>query len=565
MAKRKTDRAPRSKTRPSNAPTDEIVLLKQKLKDAEDALSAIRTGAVDALVVSGPEGEQVFTLKDADRPYRAVLENMRDGALTVRMDGLILFANRQFAAIVGLPLETVLGHDLYAFVGPRSRPDLERLFDRARTEGAFAEIEFTGEVARAVIINLSLAPVTVEGLQVLAGVAADITAERQARQKIRQMERTEALGRLAGGVAHDLNNILQPIIVNAELLIDEIGQAGSKRDLLNNIIEAANRQRDLVKKILSFTRPTQQDLRPLALTPLVVEAINLLKPSLPKGVDFRLIDEARADVVKGDPTELHELVTNLCTNAADAMEKTGGTIEVALRNVALTRENVAYGLKPGRYLKLDVKDTGCGIAPEHLDKVFDPFFTTKETGRGTGIGLSVVHGIVKSHGGSIFVQSQIGKGTDVVVFLPVTAASIFEAATLGRDWKRASPDRRVLVVDDEEFVLDTMRRALVSLGHKPTVFKDPRGALALIRGLPRHFDIAIIDQTMPKMSGLELASQIRTINSDMPIILATGYSKAVDEAAFRAAGVTAVVMKPLGLRNLATIINQALESRGRAF
>jgi PAS domain S-box-containing protein len=560
MAKKKTGEGPGPKTAGGRAVANEIAALKRRLEEAEDALGAIQTGAVDALVVRGPQGDQIYSLKDADRPYRAVIENMRDGALSVRADGLILYANRQFAAMLGRPLESLLGRDLFAYVDPNDRPALQGLLDSALPDGAHGNMEFMTDSRKPLLVHVSLAPLKIDGTKVLAGVVADMTEERQAQLRLRQIERMEALGRLAGGVAHDLNNILQPIVVNAELLLEGTEPGSQRRDMLNNIIAAATRQKGLVKRILSFTRPIAQVLRPLSVTPLVVEAVNLLKPSLPGNIDIRLTSNSAADIIKGDATEIHELVTNLCSNAVDAMELAGGTVEVSVQDLTLTRESPAFDLKPGRYLKLAVKDTGVGIPPGDLDRIFDPFFTTKEVGKGTGIGLSIVRGIVKNHGGSITVQSRVRQGTEMTVFLPVAAALPLQADRNLRDLERKASGRRILVVDDEELVLDTVRRALMSFGHLPTTVNDPAAALAMLQTMPGLFDMAIIDQNMPKMTGLKLAAEIRRINPAMPILLATGYSKTVEDRSLQASGVTAVVMKPLDLKDLASAINDALES-----
>ncbi len=555
MAKKKTGR--------SRTLRDEIAELKQRLAEAEQNLDAIRTGAVDALVIKGPHGDQIFTLKDADRPYRAVLENMRDGAVTLREDGLVLYANKQFAAMLDRPLETVLGASLFELAGPGGRSNLQKIVDEAGQSDAHGEVEFARDEGPPAVVRVSLKSMTIEGLRVLAGVVYDVSEERKAQLKIRQLERTEGLGRMAGGVAHDLNNILQPIIVNAELLYEEAESGSRERAMLANIIEAANRQRGLVKRILSFTRQLKPTRGPVAATPLVLEALNLIKPSLPGGIEVRLVTDAVNDTINGDATEFHELVSNLCTNAADAMAQTGGTLEISLHDINLAQENLKLELKPGRYLKLAVRDSGTGISPRDLEHIFDPFFTTKETGKGTGIGLSVVKGIVQSYGGSIEVQSQVGRGTEVAVFLPALSSPQFEAPIPTRGWGRGLAGRRILVVDDEEMVLDTIGRALMSFGHSPTTLTDPSAALSLFRSLPKHFDLAIIDQTMPRMTGVELAAEIRKINPDVPILIATGYSRALDDRSLQAAGMTAVIMKPLSLRDFQIAVDSALQSRTR--
>ena len=680
MAKPKTGGPGSDQALSGDSHRREMAALKRRLEEAEESLNAIRTGEVDALVIKGPLGDQVYTLKDADRPYRTIIENMGEGAVTFRPDGLILYANRQFAAMLDVPLEDLLGSDLFSRVAPSAIETLKRLAAKAQKASVQADVEFVKASGGPLLAHLSLAPMPIDDVRVLSGVIADMTEQKQTQeertrlaavvsqavdgviildpagkivyanpacyritgfadselvgtgpeqfgeritadvnsvlaregiwkghvtrvrkdgrpieldasvaplkdaagatssyliffrdithavkleQTLRQMERTEALGRLAGGVAHDMNNILLPIIVNAELLLDEEKPDSPRQALLKNILQAAYRQRDLVKRILSFTRQKAQSLAPIRMKPLVAEALKLIKPSLPASIEMRYAADRSKDIVSGDSTEIHELVTNLCTNAVDAMAERGGVLEVSLAGVDLEEKDPLLDLSPGPYVKLTVRDTGCGIPPDHLNRIFDPFFTTKEVGKGTGIGLSVVRGIVNSHRGGITVDSEVGRGTDVSVFLPAADETAPVGDRRARDRGPAAQGRRILLVDDEEIVLDTMRRALDSLGHKPTAVGNAAGALALFLTGPQHFDLAVIDQTMPQMSGLELAAELCRTRPGFPIVLTTGYSKAVDEDSLRAAGVSEVVMKPLTLRALAAAVDRAVVLLGK--
>lgn len=680
MAKPKTGGPGSDQALPRDSRRREMAALKRRLEEAEESLNAIRAGEVDALVIKGPLGDQVYTLKDADRPYRTIIENMGEGAVTLRPDGLILYANRQFAAMLDSPLEDLLGSDLFSRVAPSAMETLKRLVAKAQKASVRADVEFVKASGGPLLAHLSLAPMPIDDVRVLSGVIADMTEQKQTQeertrlaavvsqavdgviildpagkivyanpacrkitgftdselvgtgperfgeriaadvnsvlaregiwkghitrvrkdgrpieldasvaplkdaagetssylvvfrdithavkleQTMRQMERTDALGRLAGGVAHDLNNILLPIVVNAELLLDETEPDSPRYAMLKNILQAAYRQRDLVKKILAFTRLTKQSPKAVRIQPLVDEALKLLKPALPTSVELRFVARNSRDTISGDATELHELITNLCTNAVDAMEARGGTLEVFLADADLDGGDPLPELSAGPYVKLTVRDTGCGIDPSHLDRIFDPFFTTKAAGKGTGIGLSVVRGIVKSHGGAINIESQVGKGTVVNVYLPTSEAVAPVSERRSRDRGPAAQGRHILLVDDEEIVLDTMRRALDSLGHRPTAVGNAAGALALFRTGPQRFDLAVIDQTMPQMSGLELAAELCRTRPGFPIVLTTGYSKAVDEDSLRAAGVSEALMKPLTLKDLAAAIDRAVAGPGK--
>jgi two-component system cell cycle sensor histidine kinase/response regulator CckA len=546
----KSGRGPRDRS-----PREEIETLRRRLEEAEESLEAIRTGSVDALVAQGPYGDRIYLLKDADRPYRAIIETMRDGAVTFREDGLVLYANKQLAALLGRPLESLMGGNLFDLAGS-GKEDLKRLVADIAPDGARGDMTFGGH-AQPLVLNVSLTPMEFDGLRVLLGVVADVTEERRQERQVRQSEQIESLGRLAGGIAHDLNNILQPIIVNAELLLEDMSPDDTRRAMAENLLEAAHRQKSLVRRVLSFTRQAKPTPRPVAVTPVAAEALRLLRPSLPGRIETQFIAESSADVVLGDPAELHELITHLCIHAADALQATGGTIEVSLRDAVLTRENPKLELTPGRYLKLTVRDNGCGIPACNLERIFEPFFTTKEDG--TGIGLPVVRGIVKKHRGRILVESEVGKGTAVTVFLPSGDVSQTGTSGLAGNPRNKASGRRILVVDDEAAILETMRRALVTMRHKPTAVKDASQALALFRSLPGRFDLALIDQNMPGMSGLQLAAELHKIDPRLPIILATGYSKAVEDASLHEAGVCAVMMKPASLKELASAVEKALE------
>ena len=649
--------------------------LERRLRETEACLDAIRTGEVDALVIHGPRGEQIYTLKDADRPYRLIIEKMREGAVTVRPDGLILYSNRQFAAMLGIPLEEVMGADLFGLAAPESLEGLKTLVEQSQVAVASGDVEFRRRSGGPLLAYLSMAPLAIDGIQTLSVVVTDMTEERRTQderarlaaivsqsldgvlvldsggkivyanpscrkisgyaaselvglgmetfdaelvspvfaglekdgfwkgrvararkdgtvveldvsvsplrategtisnyiiqfrdvthavdmeKKIRQMERTEALGRLAGGVAHDLNNILMPIMVNTELLLEDTEPGTQQHALLRNIHEAALRQKALVSRILSFTRKANPSFLPVRMGPLVDEALKLLEPSLPASVTIRCVANSAGDTVIGDATELHELVTNLFTNAIDAMQANGGVLDVSLTDVLLGEGDPALGLGPGPYMKLTVRDTGCGIPAHVLDKIFDPFFTTKQTGKGTGIGLSIVRGIVKSHGGGVSLVSREGQGTEVTVCLPAARAAAPEVKPRTLAKGEVVRGRSVLIVDDEDMVLDTLRRAVLSLGHRPTAVKSAAGALALFRSEPLDFDLALVDQTMPHMNGLELAAELKRTRPDFPVILVTGYSKVVNDPTLRQAGVAEVVMKPLSLKDLAAVIDRVL-------
>ncbi len=389
-------------------------------------------------------------------------------------------------------------------------------------------------------------------------VERDVTQEAILEERIRQWQKMEALGTLAGGIAHDFNNILLPILINTELTL-----AGEKPDSptahrLNQVLEAARRGKDMVRQIITFSRQKEQERRPVEIAPIIRESMKFLRVSLPKSVEVSERIEAGSAMAVADPTQVHQVLMNLGSNAAHAMREKGGTLEVGLSAVSLDEEATArhIDLKPGSYLKLTVRDTGHGMAPEVMSRVFEPFFTTKKQGEGVGMGLAVVHGIVKSHGGAISVASELGKGTTFTIFLP----RIVGAGQAGEDASQpiSGGTERILFVDDEDIQVRAMNKLLEHLGYRVVGLSDPKAALELFGRQPGSFDLAIMDQTMPGMAGIDLAREMLKIRPGLPIILCTGYSESADEQQALASGVRAFMLKPFSVREIAQTIRRVL-------
>jgi CheY-like chemotaxis protein len=330
----------------------------------------------------------------------------------------------------------------------------------------------------------------------------------------------EAVGTLTGGIAHDFNNILAAIIGFSELAIDKSPEGSPARRLMERVFAVGLRGRDLVKQILAFSRQAEQEKPPLKLVPVLKEALKLLRASLPSTVDIRTNLQGTLGFVLADPIQIQQIVMNLCTNAAHAMRRTGGTISIDHTAFSFSsREDAPEStMSPGFYARLSVMDTGVGVAPEILDHIFDPFFTTKVAGEGTGLGLSVVHGIVASHGGAITVSSEPGKGSTFTVYLPkLLQEQSRDFASGGSPIPRGH--ERILFIDDEEELAAMADEMLTDLGYRVTSKTKAREALALFRLDPSRFDLIITDQTMPEMTGVDLAKEILAIRADMPIII----------------------------------------------
>lgn len=647
--------------------------LRVRLEEAEESLRAIKAGEVDALVVSGPEGEQVFTLKEANRPYRVILEEMEEGAVTLTESGLILYSNKQFAAMIGIPLSKLIGSSIYTYLLNSQSKILEEHLSRRHKKIRKGEILFGRHERNRMHALVSFRPLEIEGESLFIGVITDITQlklaeedrirlaaaieqafnsvvisdlkgnilyanpacerltgydfreikgqslnifgshngrklinfirialenedvwrghvsgrkkddtpyeleltassirssegkvthyivigqditrETELQEQILHLQRLEAIGRLAGGIAHDLNNILYPIIINCEMLLDDAVPGSELFKKLDEIHKAANRQKDLIKQILIFSRHSEQKFISVKVIPLIREAVKFSRSSLPSTIEIREYLNAKTDTIHGDPTQIHQIIMNLCSNAADAISPSAGKIDVHLDNIKL-EETEHPVLKPGNYLRMRVSDNGRGMETQVLNKIFDPFFTTKEHGQGTGMGLAVVHGIIKNHKGSITAKSVPGEGSRFEIFLPIIKKSPKIEKTFSDD--RMPPiKKRILLVDDEELVVRAVKNALSRNGFEVTTATDSLEALGILRRGAQKFDLMITDQTMPRMTGLQLAHEIIRFRPDMPIILWTGYSDMVGEQDVQKMGIRKVLMKPVDMKELTVTI-----------
>jgi len=406
----------------------------------------------------------------------------------------------------------------------------------------------------------------VKGEQFIVGIIRDITERKQAEEEKKKIEmeripaqKMEALGRFAGGIAHDLNNILYPVIIDTELLLEESVPDTGLHQTLNKILNASYRQRDLIRQILSFSRRSELKLTPIKVAPVLRETINLLRSSLPSTIRIKIHFDVHSDTILGDSTQIQQILMNLFRNAADAIVSRKGTIEVRLENTRIESSAVYPDLRAGRFIKLMVKDTGHGMTREVKDRIFEPFYTTKGIGKGSGLGLSVVHGILQNHGGVITVESEPGKGTEFTVLLPI----IDEEIHIQRPLNAVFPSKgtgRVLLVDDEEIILSSVQNALKRLGYDVVAVKNGLEALDLFKATPHTFDLVITDLTMPQITGVELAKKLMDIQTDIPIILCTGFNDVIKEDEAKAMGIRELLIKPSGIRELKTAISWALEN-----
>lgn len=381
----------------------------------------------------------------------------------------------------------------------------------------------------------------------------------QLEAQLRQAQKMEAIGTLAGGIAHDFNNILSPIIMYTEIAMGMLGDNYTLRPFLEEVHKSSKRAADLVKQILTISRQTERQLVLMQLGLVVKESLKLLRASLPATIEIKQESFTERDWIMADPTEIYQIVMNLCTNAAHAMADRSGVLTVGLDNFELQQPQTAYGItiQPGNYLRLTIGDTGSGIGPEIMERIFEPYFTTKEVGQGTGLGLALVHGIVKNYGGGIEVFSASGTGTTFRIILPmVEAAGVVNSETLV---PMPAGKERILLVDDEPDIVAAAKIILEQAGYKVESFTASPEALEAFRAHPEKFDLIITDLTMPKLTGLDLAKEFFHLRPDIPLILSTGYGESLILEKARAMPIRQIIFKPVIPAQLIEAIRQALE------
>ncbi len=380
------------------------------------------------------------------------------------------------------------------------------------------------------------------------------TAELQQAQKL------EAIGTLAGGIAHDFNNILSAILGYTEMAKGALPADSQPVKDLERVIKAGNRAADLVKQLLTFSRQGEQELQPVRIQHIIKEALKLLHATIPSSIEIRQDIDSNCAPILANPTQIHQILLNLCTNARYAMLKKGGILSVSLSQVEVPEAGLpeAPKLTGGTYLVLRVSDTGYGMDRDTMAKIFDPFFTTKERGEGTGLGLAVVHGIVTKLGGQITVSSEPGKGTVFQLYFPVV--DMEEPVKQGDTSSVLGGKERILVVDDEVELAEMIQRMLADLGYDATSFTDSVEALQEFTGGAEAYDLVITDMTMPSITGAELARRVLTVKPGMPIILCTGFSEIMDEKKAKAMGIREYIMKPVIKSELAKIVRKVLDN-----
>ena len=532
---------------------------------------AIQNAVMD--ITERKQAEQrVLDEKERAENYLAIAGTM---IVAMNTEGTVTLINRKGCEILGYDLIELLGRNWIETVVPKdAREETAMNFERLVTgqtdlvERRESEVlTKTGE-RRLIEWHVTLVKDEEEEITGTLSSGEDITERQQAmrerehlQSQLRQSERLKTIGTLAGGIAHDFNNILTPIIGYSHMALNEVPEDSQAHADIQRVVKGADRAKELVNQIMTFSRRGEFEMLPLLPHLIVEDALKLIQATAPANVEVRLEIDTECPPVMADPSQLHQVVMNLCTNAFRAMENTGGLLEVVLEpfevDAKFTRHRA--DIHRGRYVKMRFRDTGIGMDHETLGRIFEPFFTTGAIGEGTGMGLATVHGIIASHNGEIFVDSKVGEGTTFDIYLPQTTAEVTE---------KDEPDEtvppgteRILFVDDEVEIGLLAQQMLQRVGYSVTTKTDSREALKLFRRRPKDFDLIITDQAMPKLYGVELAEEILKIRPDMPVILISGFADAITLESVKEKGIRDYIMKPLVGHELAQAVRYVLDGK----
>ena len=514
---------------------------------------------------------EIYEHKRSEANYRSVIENIQDVFYRSDAQGNLIMASPSFLTLLGYEsFDDCLGQPVSALY---YEPEKRAVF--------LSELQGKGSITsyEVVLKRKDGTPVTVEtsshfylddagNIAGVEGIFQDITQRKQAEEDHRKLEsqliqaqKMEAVGTLAGGIAHDFNNILSGIIGYSELCLRAVQDQPKVHHNMEQVLKAAERAKELVQQILAFSRKAAQEKKPIALAPIIKEVVRFMRASLPTTIEITQTINETSDVIMADLTQMHQVLMNLCTNAGHAMKETGGVLEIGLKEVVMDALNLIHhpDLKPGRYLELSVRDTGHGIPQENLGRIFDPYFTTKKTGEGTGLGLAVVHGIVKDHGGDLSVYSEVGKGTIFIIYLPLMEKQAEGNERKVKEVILRGKGETILFIDDEKMVVDFSRELLEELGYKVVTQTDPVAAIEVFKKNSVNFDIVITDKTMPRLTGFDVIRKIRAIRADIPVVLCSGYQDKEDMEKLQALGINQLITKPARINVLAKAIRDVLD------
>jgi PAS domain S-box-containing protein len=510
-------------------------------------------------------------LAESEKRYRTLFDSAGDAIWVHHFGKGLLDVNRAACEYLGYSREELLSMKPEDIVSPDDAGFIKKRMLALRQKGcAVFETAYITRNRETIPFEGFSRVIDYDGKPAVLTIARDIRERKKSEEEqrklhtlLRQAQRMESIGALAGGIAHDFNNILYPIIGYTEIIMDDVPKDSQTWSNLEQILKAGYRARDLIQQILTFSRQQEQKKQPVKMESVIKEALKLIRASLPSNIKIYEHIATDCGYISADSGQMYQVVMNLCINAYHSMYENGGVLEVSLDKTELPAEEIgAYpGPVPGLWLKFSVKDTGCGMDSEIMERIFEPYFTTKEIGKGTGLGLSVVHGIVRSHKGHITVESESGKGTLFNIYFPSIR---YDLKPRDRT-EQTDPPRgteNIMLVDDEIHVVKINKMILERLGYHAAILTDSSEALEIFRRDPGYFDLVITDMTMPGMDGAKLAKEMMRIRPDIPIILCTGFSEFITKEKSEALGIREFIIKPVRSREFAETVRRALNQTG---
>ena len=502
-------------------------------------------------------------LQESHKRFRTVLDSIDATVFVVDLQTHeILFMNQYMVESFGRDMTGEIFRDVHGEGSSQyAHCPIDKLVDKDGNPQDVYIWQTQDSITQKWYMNYDRAIEWTDGRIVKLQIASDITKLKRMEEELRQVQKMESIGTISGGIAHDFNNILSIIIGNAEMSIEDVPESSPAHDNLKAIKAASLRAKEIVKQLLSFTRKTEQTKKNIQLLPIIEESIKLVRSSIPTTIDIQLNAAEIEGVINADSTQIHQILINMCTNAAHAMDENGGTLTISLSEIELDKlsQHQFQDVEPGKFIQLSIADTGSGVESSIVDKIFDPYFTTKDVGKGSGLGLAVVHGIVKSYNGAISVDSKPLQGTTFTIVFP----SATERSTEEEKSTEIIPtgSGKILIVDDEEALAKMGAAMLEQLGYDVVYQTDSIQALALIKAKPSRFELIITDMAMPSLSGDQLAQQVLEINPDMPIILSTGFSHKIDRKTALELGIREYIDKPFSRAQLAAVVRSALADK----